>query len=110
MPASAFLLALAAAFVHSLWNVLLARSRDPQAATAVALLTTLVVFAIPAALAWRVEAAAWPYIVASGALELVYFALLVTVYLVAPLAVVYPIARGAAPVLVLVVGVVALGH
>ena len=47
----------------------------------------------------------WPYLVASGALQLVYFALLVTAYRVAPLSVVYPVSRGVAPVLVLVLGI-----
>src|SRR5437773_586502 len=110
MPVSALLLALAAAFVHALWNVLLARARDPQAATAVALLTAEVVFALPAWAAWRVEAAAWPFLVASAALQLLYFALLVTAYRVAPLSVVYPISRGVAPVLVLLLGIVVLGR
>ncbi|HEX5559375.1 MAG TPA: hypothetical protein VFX13_17295, partial [Gaiellales bacterium] len=97
MPTSALLLALAAACVHALWNVLLARARDPQAATAVALLTAEVVFAVPAWAAFRMEPAVWPFLVASGALQLVYFALLVTAYRLAPLSVVYPIARGVAP-------------
>lgn len=110
MPTSALLLALAAACVHALWNVLLARARDPQAATAVALLTAEVVFAVPAWAAFRMEPAVWPFLVASGALQLVYFALLVTAYRLAPLSVVYPIARGVAPVLVLVAGVAVLGH
>lgn len=110
MPTSALLLALAAAFVHALWNVLLARARDPQAATAVALVTAEVVFAVPTWLAWNVHRAVWPFLVASGALQLLYFALLVTGYRVAPLSVVYPVARGIAPVLVLVLGVVVLGH
>jgi drug/metabolite transporter (DMT)-like permease len=110
MPTSALLLALAAAFVHALWNVLLARARDPQAATAVALVTAEIVFAIPAWAAWRIEKQAWPFLVASGALELLYFALLVTAYRVAPLSIVYPISRGVAPVLVLVIGIVVLGH
>src|SRR5207244_311541 len=110
MPTSALLLALTAAFVHALWNVLLARSRDPQAATAVALLTAEVVFAIPAWAAWRMDRAVWPFLIASGALQLVYFALLVTAYRAAPLSVVYPISRGVAPVLVLVLGVAVLGH
>jgi uncharacterized membrane protein len=110
MPTSALLLALGAAFVHALWNVLLARARDPRAATAVALLVAEIVFAIPAWAAWNVQPAAWPYLVASGVLQLVYFSLLVAAYRVAPLSVVYPIARGTAPVLVLVFGVVALGH
>jgi drug/metabolite transporter (DMT)-like permease len=110
MPTSALLLALGAAFVHALWNVLLARARDPRAATAVALLVAEVVFAVPTWAAWNVHAAAWPFLVASGALQLLYFTLLVSAYRIAPLSVVYPIARGTAPVLVLVFGVVALGR
>lgn len=108
MPASAFLLALGAAFVHALWNLLLARARDPEAAGAVALLTAVVVFAPVAALQWNLEAEAWPYLAASSALELVYFALLGAAYRRAEVSVVYPLARGLAPVLVLVVGLVAL--
>jgi drug/metabolite transporter (DMT)-like permease len=110
MPTSALLLALTAAFVHALWNILLARARDPQAATAVALLTAELVFAVPAWAAWRLDRAVWPYLIASSALQLVYFTLLVTAYRVAPLSVVYPISRGVAPVLVLVIGVGILGH
>ena len=110
MPTSALLLALTAAFVHALWNVLLARARDPQAATAIALLTAEVVFAIPTWAAWRMEAAVWPFLVASGTLQLLYFALLVSAYRLAPLSVVYPVSRGVAPVLVLVAGVAVLGH
>jgi drug/metabolite transporter (DMT)-like permease len=67
------------------------------------------VFAVPAALTWRVEAQAWPYIAASAALELTYFALLAAVYARADLSFAYPIARGSAPVLVLLVSVIALG-
>jgi drug/metabolite transporter (DMT)-like permease len=110
MPTSALLLALTAAFVHALWNVLLARARDPQAATAVALLIAEAVFAVPAWLTFRMDRSVWPYLVASGVLQLVYFALLVTAYRVAALSVVYPISRGVAPVLVLVLGIVVLGH
>ena len=109
MPLSAFLLALAAAVVHALWNLLIARARDPEAAAAVALLTAVVVFAPVSAFAWELEAEAWPYIAASSALELVYFALLGAAYRRADVSVVYPLARGVAPVLVLAVGVLALG-
>lgn len=109
MPASALWLALAAAFVHALWNVLLARARDVEAATAVALVVAIVAFAPVAALTWRVHAAVWPFLVAGSVLQLLYFVLLVSAYRRAPLSVVYPLARGVAPLLVLVVGVVALG-
>jgi drug/metabolite transporter (DMT)-like permease len=109
VPVSAFLLALGAAFVHALWNLLLARARDPEAAGAVALLVAVVVFAPVAVLRWEIEAEAWPYVAASSLLELVYFALLGAAYRRAEVSVVYPLARGLAPVLVLVVGVLALG-
>ena len=109
MPLDALLLALAAAFAHALWNILLARARDPQAATAVALLVSIVVFAPVAVVTWELERAAWPYLVVTSALQLVYFALLITAYQRADVSVVYPVARGLAPVLVLVAGVVLLG-
>ena len=43
-------------------------------------------------------------------LQLLYFALLITAYRKADVSVVYPVARGVAPVLVLVAGVVVLGY
>lgn len=110
MPLSALFLALAAACVHALWNVLLARARDHAAATAVALVVAEIVFAPVAWLLWDMEASVWPYLVASGALQIVYFTLLATAYRVAPLSVVYPISRGMAPVLVLVFAVVVLAR
>src|ERR1051326_6849975 len=109
MPGTALAFALAAAFVHALWNLLLARSRNPEAATAVALVVAVVVFAPVAAAVWDVDARVWPFLVGTSAFELLYFALLAAAYRRAHLSVVYPLARGTAPVLVLVVGVVALG-
>jgi drug/metabolite transporter (DMT)-like permease len=110
MPATALAFALSAAVFHALWNLLLARAPDVEAATAVALLTAEIVFAPVAAVVWRADAGVWPWLVGSGAFELVYFALLATAYRMAPLSVVYPVARGGAPVLVLLVSVAALGH
>jgi drug/metabolite transporter (DMT)-like permease len=110
MPTSALALALAAACVHALWNVLLARARDIEAATAVAIIVAEVVFLPVAAVLWHVHRAAIPFLVASAALQTLYFVLLPMAYRLAELSVVYPIARGTAPVLVLVVGVVALAR
>ncbi|MDQ2982212.1 MAG: EamA family transporter, partial [Actinomycetota bacterium] len=108
MPLTALALALAAAFVHALWNLLLARARDIEAATAVALLVAVAAFAFPAAAFWNVDRRVWPFLVGSAALELVYFALLAAGYRRAEFSVVYPIARGSAPVLVLGVAVAGL--
>src|SRR6266516_4424509 len=109
MPGTALAFALAAAFVHALWNILLARARDPEAATAVALVVAVVAFAPVAAAVWDVDVRVWPFLVGTAAFELLYFALLAAAYRRAHLSVVYPLARGTAPVLVLLIGVVALG-
>ena len=109
MPAAALAFALTAAVFHALWNLLLAKAPDVESAAAVALLTAEVVFAPVAVVVWRADAGVWPWLVGSGLFELAYFALLAAAYRRAPLSVVYPIARGGAPVLVLLVSVVALG-
>src|SRR5262245_52788477 len=109
MPADALALALGAAVLHATWNVLLARTRDPQAATAASFLMAVAILAPVAAVRWCVDAGAWKYIAASAAFELAYVLLLSTAFVRAPLSVFYPIARGLAPVLVLVVAAVALG-
>jgi drug/metabolite transporter (DMT)-like permease len=109
MPASALALALAAAVLHALWNLLLAREPDTEATTAFSLLVFVVALAPLAAATWRVEGAAVPYILGSGALELVYIALLAAAYRRFELSLVYPLARGLAPVLALAIVVVAVG-
>lgn len=110
MPTSALVLALSAAFVHALWNVLLARARDVEAATAVALVTAEVVFAPVAWFTWDADRSVWPFLAVTGVLQVTYFALLGAAYRTVPLSVVYPIARGGAPVLVLLIGAVVLGR
>jgi drug/metabolite transporter (DMT)-like permease len=110
MPLSALLLALAAAFVHALWNLLLARARDPEAATAVALIVAVLVFALMSVFAWSLEREVWPYLLVTSCLQLLYFSLLITAYRRAEMSVVYPVARGVAPTLVLLAGVVILGY
>ena len=109
MPPLAFTLAITAAVLHAFWNILLARARDPESATAVALVAAVIVFAPVAALRFDAEWAVWPFIVVTSMLQLLYFALLATAYRKAELSFVYPVARGVAPAIVLVVSVVALG-
>jgi len=105
----AVVLALGAAVVHAVWNLLLARAPDTEAATAVALAASVVAFAPPALITWRVEAGAWPYIAGSAAFEIGYVATLAGALRRGDLSVVYPLARGSAPVLVLAVSAGVLG-
>jgi drug/metabolite transporter (DMT)-like permease len=109
MPLDAFVLALGSAFLHAVWNLILGRERDPEAATAIALLAAIVLFAPVAAWRFDADSGVWPYVVVTSLLQLAYFAALATAYRHADVSVVYPIARGLAPVLVLLVGVTALG-
>jgi hypothetical protein len=88
---------MSAAFAHALWNLLLARTRDPQLATAVALPVSLLVFAPIALVTGRISAAAVPFIAVSGLLELVYFALLAFAYGKAGLSMVYPYPESTLP-------------
>jgi uncharacterized membrane protein len=108
VPLQGLGLALAAAVLHALWNLLLGRERDTEAATAVALVVLVLSLVVPAALTWSVEGAAIPFVLGSAALELAYIALLAAAYRRFELSLVYPIGRGMAPVLALVL-VVAVG-
>jgi drug/metabolite transporter (DMT)-like permease len=101
VPADALALTLVAAALHAGWNVVLRGSRDVEARTAVVLGLSVLLFAPVAAATWSVSWAVAPYVAASAALEGVYFALLVAAYRRRELSVVYPVARGSAPLLVL---------
>jgi uncharacterized membrane protein len=114
MSGGALGLALGAAFLHALWNVLLAGSRDSVAATGALLLFGVVLLAPAALLAGAfsggdLSAEALPFVGASAALELAYFVLLARAYRGGELGLVYPVARGSAPVLVLAAAVLGLG-
>jgi len=109
LSTAALVLALTAAALHAGWNLPLAGARDVLAAATVALVASVVVAAPFAAATWDVERAALPYVAASSALELAYFFGLAAAYTRSDLSLVYPVARGGAPVLVLL-GALALGR
>ena len=95
---SALLLALAAAFVHALWNLLLARARDPEAATAVALLVGS--DRLRPGVGLRLEGLngrSGPISSSRAVCSFLYFSLLITAYRRAEMSVVSPVARGVAP-------------
>jgi drug/metabolite transporter (DMT)-like permease len=107
MPVTALVLALASAVASAVWNLLLKLADDTEAATAVAIALGVIMFA-PALAFGGIPAAAWPFIAASAVLQFAYFTLLATAYRRAELSLVFPLARGMAPVLVLLIGLVAL--
>ncbi|HEX3924609.1 MAG TPA: EamA family transporter [Streptosporangiaceae bacterium] len=107
MPVTALALALASAVASAVWNLLLKLADDTEAATAVAIALGVILFA-PALAFGGIPAAAWPFIAASAVLQFAYFTLLATAYRRAELSLVFPLARGMAPVLVLLIGLAAL--
>jgi drug/metabolite transporter (DMT)-like permease len=90
--------------------VLLAGSRDAQASAAGVLVWGVALLAVPALLTGGVSSEAIPFIAASAALELAYFVLLARAYDGGEVSVIYPIARGSAPVVVLIFGALALSE
>jgi drug/metabolite transporter (DMT)-like permease len=94
---------------HAAWTLLLARAPDSETATAAALGIAVAAFAPFAALTWDVEREAAPYLALSAAFELGFFATLALALRSGHVSLVYPLSRGVAPVLVLAVGVAALG-
>jgi len=114
MPAEALVLVLVAAVLHAGWNVLLKTSGDPLW-TAVRLQAIGTAVLVPlAVIAWLASGrpVAAPEGVAlalgSGVLEAAYFVFLSAAYRRGDLSLVYPLARGSAPLLAVVVGVVLL--
>lgn len=116
MPPFALALIAIAAVLHATWNVILKTSGDPLL-TAVRLqaIGTLVLGPL-AVIAWFVtgEPAIDPEGVAialvSGGLEALYFFLLAEAYARGDLSMVYPLARGSAPLLAVLIGIGVLGE
>ncbi|TAJ99204.1 MAG: EamA family transporter [Chloroflexota bacterium] len=116
MSLLALVLVLVAAVLHAGWNVLLKTSGDPLR-TAVRLQAIGTAVLVPlAVVAWLVngrpplEPAGLGLALGSGVLETAYFVCLSAAYSRGDLSLVYPIARGTAPLLAIGIGVVLLGE
>jgi uncharacterized membrane protein len=111
-----FVLVAGAAVLHVTWNVLLKTAGDPLRAAAVGMATAAAVICPVALVIWL--ATGQPSIptetlvlsVVSGALEALYFAFLASAYRRGDLSLVYPLARGSAPLLAVAIGVVLLNE
>jgi drug/metabolite transporter (DMT)-like permease len=96
--------------IHGTWNVLVKVSGDPMVTFQRSTVAAALIVTPPTALAWMLTgrpgfsqaAAGWCLL--SATLELAYLWLLATAYRRGELSVVYPIARGSAPLLAVVAG------
>ena len=111
-----FVLVAGAALLHVTWNVLLKTAGDPLRAAVVGMVTAAVLLCPTTFVAWL--AVGRPTVppetlllsVASGALEALYFGFLAAAYRRGDLSLVYPLARGTAPLLAVAIGVGLLGE
>jgi drug/metabolite transporter (DMT)-like permease len=94
-----FLAVLFAAFCHASWNASIKRTLDPLATTVLIAIGAGLV-ALPG-IAWTgwPAPASWPWLIASLGVHLFYFAGLIESYRAGDMGQVYPIARGAAPLM-----------
>ena len=115
MPLTALALVLLAAVLHASWNIAAKRAGGDHRFTLITSVITSVLW-LPAGLwfGWhevpRWGWVEWGVITASAAVHLLYFNALLTGYRVADLTVVYPLARGSAPLLTAAAAVVLLGE
>jgi uncharacterized membrane protein len=115
VPPIAIALVLVAATLHAGWNVLLKTSGDTLG-TAVRLQAIGTAILLPIAIiGWFVsrppiDPAGVGLALVSGVLEAAYFIFLSAAYARGALSLVYPLARGSAPLLAVVIGVVVLGE
>ena len=115
MPLSALALVMLAAILHAIWNIAAKHVGGDQRFS---LLTSLLVSVLwlPAGLwfGWQeVPRWGWPEwaaVILSAGVHLFYFNALLTGYRLADLTVVYPLARGSAPLLSVVAAVLLLGE
>lgn len=108
-------LSLIAAAMHGTWNVLVKTSGDPlvsiyrSTVAAAAIMTPLALIAT-LVLHPTITPAAFGFAAVSGVLEVTYMWLLSSAYARGEISVVYPIARGSAPLLAVAIGLGVLGE
>jgi len=107
MPASALLAVLAAALLHASWNLIVKSSSDRLVAAATQVVLVGMAF-IPVLIWTGLPLEAWEYVIASAVVQVGYLYSLASAYDRADLSFVYPLARGTAPLLIAVGGLIGL--
>ncbi len=101
---------LASAVLHAIWNALAHEIRDKLVGFVLINLAFTGCAAVLVCLTPMPDAAAWPYIVVSATLEVVYQVLLLQAYRLGDFGQMYPLARGTSPWLVALVSATLLGR
>ena len=111
MESLVFALVLGGAAMHAAWNAVVKGSGDPL--IAIALVTagsgTAALLLLPF-IGWRVAPEAWIWIAGSALAHILYRLALVRGYAIGDMSLVYPIARGSAPLLTALLGITLLNE
>ena len=99
MTTFVFAAVLFAAACHAGWNAAIKRGLDPLATTVLISLGAGVVALVLVPFAGWPAAPAWPWVMASVVIHLIYFAALIESYRAGDMGQVYPLARGSAPLM-----------
>jgi len=110
METFVFIAVLFAAACHAGWNALIKVGLDPLSTTTLISVGSGIVALAFAPLVGTPPSAAWPWLIASVVIHLVYFASLIEIYRTGDLGQVYPIARGSAPLMTAAVTSIFVGE
>jgi drug/metabolite transporter (DMT)-like permease len=99
VPPAALILVLIAAVLHASWNIVLKQARNKQVFLWWALLIGTLCFAAILFTHLALPLWIWPYVLSSAVMEAAYMVTLTWAYDIDDFSLVYPIARGTAPVL-----------
>lgn len=110
METFVFIAVLFAAACHAGWNALIKVGLDPLSTTTLISVGSGIVALAFAPLVGMPASAAWPWLVASVVIHLIYFASLIESYRTGDLGQVYPIARGSAPLMTATVTSIFVGE
>jgi drug/metabolite transporter (DMT)-like permease len=105
-----FAAVLFAAACHAGWNALIKGGLDPLSTTMLLAIGSAVVSLVCLPIVGMPASAAWPWLVGSTFIHLFYFAALIESYRTGDLGQVYPIARGAAPLMTATATAVLIGE
>jgi len=110
MDNAVFLAVLFAAACHAGWNALIKVGLDPLSTTTLISIGSGIVALVFAPFVGVPASAAWPWLIASVVIHLVYFASLIESYRTGDLGQVYPIARGSAPLMTATAATIFVGE